>query len=88
MYYQLITRTYVLYVRIWDWMSRQKTYFETRVPPTGVNFPPKTAVFLKRACHPQQFLHGESFMATAANKNKIKTFEAEIGPQNKNIEAG
>ena len=27
-------------------------------------------------------------MATAANKNKIRTFEAEIGPQNKNIEAG
>ena len=26
-------------------------------------------------------------MATAANKNKIRTFEAEIGPQNKNIEA-
>ena len=26
-------------------------------------------------------------MATATNKNKI-TFEAEIGPQNKNIEAG
>ena len=29
-----------------------------------------------------------TFMATAANKNKIRTFEAEIGPQNKNIEAG
>ena len=27
-------------------------------------------------------------MATAANKNKIRTFEAEIGPQNKNIKAG
>ena len=27
-------------------------------------------------------------MATAANKNKIRTFEAEIDPQNKNIEAG
>ena len=27
-------------------------------------------------------------MATAANKNKIRTLEAEIGPQNKNIEAG
>ena len=27
-------------------------------------------------------------MGTAANKNKIRTFEAEIGPQNKNIEAG
>ena len=27
-------------------------------------------------------------MATAANKNKVRTFEAEIGPQNKNIEAG
>ena len=27
-------------------------------------------------------------MATAANKNKIRTFEAKIGPQNKNIEAG
>ena len=27
-------------------------------------------------------------MATAANKNKIRTFEAETGPQNKNIEAG
>ena len=27
-------------------------------------------------------------MATAANKNKIRTFEAEIGSQNKNIEAG
>ena len=27
-------------------------------------------------------------MATAANKNKIRTFEAEIGPQNKNIEVG
>ena len=27
-------------------------------------------------------------MATVANKNKIGTFEAEIGPQNKNIEAG
>ena len=26
-------------------------------------------------------------MATAANKNKIRTFETEIGPQNKNIEA-
>ena len=26
-------------------------------------------------------------MATTANKNKIRTFEAEIGPQNKNIEA-
>ena len=24
-------------------------------------------------------------MATAANKSKIRTFEAEIGPQNKNI---
>ena len=36
----------------------------------------------------QQFLHGEAFMATAANKNKIRTFETEIGPQNKNIEAG
>ena len=43
---------------------------------------------LKRACHPSQFLHGEAFMATAANKNKIRTFETEIGPQNKNIEAG
>ena len=41
---------------------------------------------LKRACH--QFLYGEAFMATAANKNKIRTFEVEIGPQNKNIEAG
>ena len=27
-------------------------------------------------------------MSTAANKNKIRTFEAEIGPQNKNIETG
>ena len=27
-------------------------------------------------------------MATAANKNKIRTFEAEIGNQTKNIEAG
>ena len=27
-------------------------------------------------------------MASAANKDKIRTFEAEIGPQNKNIEAG
>ena len=27
-------------------------------------------------------------MSTAANKNKIRIFEAEIGPQNKNIEAG
>ena len=27
-------------------------------------------------------------MATAANKNKIRTFEAEIGPQNMNIEDG
>ena len=27
-------------------------------------------------------------MATAENRNKIKTFEAEIGPQNKNIKAG
>ena len=27
-------------------------------------------------------------MATAANKNKIRTFEAEIGPKNKNSEAG
>ena len=27
-------------------------------------------------------------MATAANKNKIRTSEAEISPQNKNIESG
>ena len=27
-------------------------------------------------------------MATAAIKNKIRTFMAEIGPQNKNTEAG
>ena len=27
-------------------------------------------------------------MATAVNKDQIRTFEAEIGPQNKNIEAG
>ena len=51
-------------------------------------FPAKNSCILKRACHPQQFLHGEAFMATAANKNKTRTFEAEIGPQNKNIEAG
>ena len=69
-------------------MSRQKTYFETCVPPIGVNFPPKNSCILKRARHSLQLLHGEAFMATAANKNKIRTFEAEIGPQNKNIEAG
>ena len=27
-------------------------------------------------------------MATASNKDKIRTFEAEIRPQNKKIEAG
>ena len=35
-----------------------------------------------------QIKSGEAFIATAANKNKIRTFEAEIGPQNKKIEAG
>ena len=39
-------------------------------------FPAKNSCILKRACHPLQFLHGEALMATAANKNKIKTFEA------------
>ena len=35
-----------------------------------------------------QILSGEAFMETAANKNKIRTFEAEISPQNTNIGAG
>ena len=35
-----------------------------------------------------QIYSGEAFIATAANKNKIRTFEAEKGLQNNNIEAG
>ena len=45
-------------------------------------------LYFKSRVPPIAILHGEAFMATPANKNKIRTFEAEIGLQNKNIEAG
>ena len=45
-------------------------------------------LYFKTRVPPIAILHGEAFMANAANKNKIRTVDAEIGPQNKNIEAG
>ena len=56
-----------------EWISRQKQlYFKTHVPPI--------AIFTWWS------IYGNCYKLT--NKNKIRTFEAEIGPQNKNIEAG